>query len=221
MSAILTLTMPVRDLRRVVKTVAPAAERYDDSRPALTAVSINRDPANGVEFTATDRYRLHTVRLADHMERAWVQDGSADTYATLVPARWLRRWARDASAESGSATLTIRDDRASIEWGTESRTTTLVTGDFPDWKKHLADVPADAEGEASATSPTAIGYDPGFFSAMMKAAARWGACAGTPHPLRVHRFDAAKSLQGTVVNPELGRLLLLLMPVRFSDGGPS
>lgn len=220
MSAILTLTMPVRDLRRVVKTVAPAAERYDDSRPALTAVSITRDPANGVEFTATDRYRLHTVRLADHMERAWVQDGSADTCAALVPARWLRRWARDASAESGSATLTIRDDRASIEWGTESWTTKRQTGDFPDWR-YLADVPADAEGEASVTSPTAIGYDPGFLSAVMKAAARWGACAGTPNPLRVQRFDAAKSLQGTVVNPELGRLLLLLMPVRFSDGGPS
>lgn len=220
MSAILTLTMPVRDLRRVVKTVAPAAERYDDSRPALTAVSISRDPANGVEFTATDLFRLHTVRLADHMERAWVQDGSADTYATLVPARWLLRWARDASAESGSATLTIRDDRASIEWGTESRTTTLVPADFPDWKR-LAGGLSDAEGEVSVTSPTAIGYNPRFLSAMMKAAARWGACAGTPHPLRVHRFDAAKSLQGTVVNPELGRLLLLLMPVRFSDGGPS
>ena len=220
MSAILTLTMPVRDLRRVVKTVAPAAERYDDSLPALTAVSISRDPANGVEFTATDRCRLLTVQIADHVERAWVQDGSADTCAALVPAWWLRRWARERTAESGSATLTIHGDRASIEWGAESRTTTLVPGDFPDWRR-LTDVPADAEGEASATSPTAIGYNPGFLSAMMKAAARWGACAGTPHPLRVQRFDAAKSLQGTVVNPELGRLLLLLMPVRFSDGGPS
>lgn len=218
MSAILTLTMPVRDLRRVVKTVAPAAERYDDSRPALTAVSINRDPANGVEFTATDRCRLHTVQIADHVERAWVQDGSADTCAGLVPAWWLRRWARERTTESGSATLTIHDDRASIAWGTESRTTTLVTGDFPDWKKHLADVLADAEGEVSVTSPTAIGYNPGFLSALMKAAARWGACAGTPNPLRVQRIDATKPFQGTVVNPEFGRLLLLLMPVRFSDG---
>ena len=45
-----------------------------------------------------------------------------------------------------------------------------------------------------------------------------GCLCGHPNPLRVQRFDAAKSLQGTVVNPELGRLLLL-MPVRFSDGG--
>ena len=218
MSAILTLTMPVRDLRRVVKTVAPAAERYDDSRPALNAVSITRDPTNGVEFTATDLFRLHTVQLADHVERAWVQDGSADTYATLVPARWLRRWARDASAESGSATLTIHGDRASIAWGAESRTTTLVTGDFPDWRGKLAGGLSDAEGEVSVTSPTAIGYNPRFLSALMKAAARWGACAGTPNPLRVQRFDAAKPFHGAVVNPEFGRLLLLLMPVRFSDG---
>ena len=92
--------------------------------------------------------------------------------------------------------------------------------DFPDWKR-LAGGLSDAEGEVSVTSPTAIGYNPRYLSALMKAAARWGACAGTPNPLRVQRFDAAKSLQGTVVNPELGRLLLLLMPVRFSDGGPS
>ena len=156
MSAVLTLTMPARDLRRVVKTVAPAAERYDDSRPALNAVSITRDPTNGVEFTATDLFRLHTVQLADHVERAWVQDGSADTCAALVPAWWLRRWARERTAESGSATLTIHGDRASIAWGAESRTTTLVTGDFPDWRGKLAGGLSDAEGEVSVTSPTAI-----------------------------------------------------------------
>jgi hypothetical protein len=210
--------MPARDLRRVVKTVAPAAERYDDSLPALNAVSITRDPANGVEFTATDRYRLHTVQLAERLERAWTQDGSADTCAGLVPAWWLRRWARERTTESGSATLTIRDDRASIEWGTESWTTTLVTGDFPDWRGKLAGGLSDAEGEVSVTSPTAIGYNPRYLSALMKAAARWGACAGTPNPLRVQRFDAAKPFHGAVVNPEFGRLLLLLMPVRFSDG---
>lgn len=218
MSAVLTLTMPARDLRRVVKTVAPAAERYDDSRPALNAVSITRDPTNGVEFTATDLFRLHTVQLADHVERAWVQDGSADTCAALVPAWWLRRWARERTAESGSATLTIHGDRASIEWGAESRTTMLVPGDFPDWKKHLAGVLSDAEGEVSVTSPTAIGYNPRYLSALMKAAARWGSWAGVPNPLRVQRFDVAKPFYGAVVNPEFGRLLLLLMPVRFSDG---
>lgn len=218
MSAVLTLTMPARDLRRVVKTVAPAAERYDDSRPALNAVSITRDPTNGVEFTATDLFRLHTVQLADHVERAWVQDGSADTCAALVPAWWLRRWARERTAESGSATLTIHGDRASIAWGAESRTTTLVTGDFPDWRGKLAGGLSDAEGEVSVTSPTAIGYNPRYLSALMKAAARWGSWAGAPNPLRVQRFGAARPFQGTVVNPEFGRLLLLLMPVRFSDG---
>ena len=80
---------------------------------------------------------------------------------------------------------------------------------------------SDAEGRGQRHVPDGDRVQPRYLSALMKAAARWGACAGTLNPLRVQRFDAAKSLQGDGRHPELGRLLLLLMPVRFSDGGPS
>lgn len=189
-----TLKIPVHQLTRIIRTVAPAAST-DGDRPIMTGVLFETTEFGNLTVVATDSYRLYQVELADKID--------GDSISAIIPARWLLHWATghlDDSNRFDLATLTVDGTEVNIETGLEQCSTRILQGDFPSGYKQLlaAEYPMDVQSNFNAR----------YICAALEAATTW-----SDKPLRTEQFHSSRPCKFTV-DDQFGRLDMLVMPVR-------
>lgn len=203
MSRHLDITIDADTLKKVIRTVAPAAST-DDSRPVLCGVNITTTSDGDIHVTATDSYQMHTVCLARTVATANIAD------SVTLPAEWLTRWTRTPTSRFNTARLSVAGLAATIDTGGESAVTRLITGKYPNWATMMLDPDSVTDHNPL------VAVNPARLAAVLKAAAIWG---HDLHPLTLNRLDPVRPCQFTVRNPLLGVARLLLMPVRSQETG--
>lgn len=186
--------LPVADLRRIVRAVAPAAST-DECRPLLCGIVIKVDAAGIASFTACDSYRLHRATPATAIE--------TEPFTAIVPAAWLVHWSKVKWPRDAWVSMRIRSGRVSLSVADDQRSTKTITGEYPDVDKLLELAPRKS-GESSA-------FNPRYLRAAFDAAHVWSDIA----PLRTKSINVLKPCMFSVIDKTVGKLELLLMPVRI------
>jgi DNA polymerase-3 subunit beta len=127
--AVEPVTLPAATFAEALRQVGRAAST-DDARPILTGVLFTAEDG-GLRLVATDSYRLALRDLPD------AKVLGADQ-RVLVPVRALNEVARIlGSAPEGDVSLRLGEQVASFEHGGVTVTTSLIGGDFPNYRQLL------------------------------------------------------------------------------------
>lgn len=191
-------TVPTTLLKRLVRTVAPAASN-DAFRPILTGVLVELDAAcNLLTLTGCDSYRIHRARVR-------IEGGHAGaSFSALVPARWLTRWSTERwDAKDPEVTLSVLGGRVQLSTLDDLRSTPIIEGEYPAIEKFVDELgPFDGQVVA--------GFTPKYLTDVFKAAQTFApGCA-----LRTTSFDQLKPCRFELTSYD-GTLVMVLMPVRL------
>lgn len=193
-------TVPTKLLKRLVRTVAPAASR-DAFRPILTGVLVELDAAcNLLTLTGCDSYRIHRARVS--IEGPEAHAGAS--FSALVPARWLTRWSTEQwDAKDPETTLSVLGGRVQLSTLDDRRSTSIIDGTYPAIEKFVNELgPFDGQVVA--------GFTPKYLTDVFKAAQSFAPSV----PLRTTSFDPLKPCRFELTSHD-GTLVMVLMPVRL------
>lgn len=150
-------------------------------------------------MAATDSYRLHRATLRFQ----------AKPFEALIPATWLVKTLREVVRWKRLALvpLAIRDGHVTIRGIDETRSTNLITGDYPNTNALIE------RSEPDHHPDTVVGVNPKFFADVLKACELFGGETAAA------RFNVTDS-QVKPVRFEVrhnGTFVGLIMPLRITD----
>lgn len=192
------LDMLASDLAKIVAAITAAAST-DEARPILTGVNVEVAPDGTITFVGTDGYRLHVITLKD---RTTARKG---TFTALIPAAFLKHWAKAPRSKYQRATVTLTGETATIDNGELTQSAKLVELSrgvpYPSWRQILRQTPAEQTDHSA--------FNARYLGATLTICDRWG--------------DGRKSVKVRLAetkpclfecDSDIGNLTVVLMPVR-------
>jgi DNA polymerase-3 subunit beta len=128
------VTLPAAAFRDAIVQVARAASTDDSRSPVLTGVLLAAED-DGLRMVATDSYRLAVRDLAEASLAGAAQK-------VLLPSRALKELER-LMPSSGEITLWLGEREATFEVGTSRLTTSLIEGEFPNYRQLIPQTQAN------------------------------------------------------------------------------
>jgi len=204
------MTLPATTLQRAVRAVACAV---DDAghQPRLAGILLRWDAATcTLSATATDSYRIHIATVP--CQAGGTAAGAVAEWSALVPGDWLTRWAREAWWDTSGGrrktslmtTITLSNGRIKLATGDDERARPVLKHTFPAIQALLDEAQARGVDDGEPL------FNPGFFADIVRSADVFARGV----PMRVQAWHPEKPNRFVVATEELGRLEMLLMPMR-------